>query len=98
MKRHFCSPRTRHERLKLALLANCRAGAVRRHCMVELAKRVGVFHSPESLEHDLIGYTMQITEPGTITRILNWALLVTKASEPVPVPVFIPHHQLRLAA
>lgn len=98
MKRRLQSPMVRRQRLYLAIAANVRAGGIRRSCMTALAKKVGVYHSPKSLETDLLLYAGDLIDSGSVTRLLNWSLQVIKAKNEIPPPVFIPKQQLAIAA
>ena len=98
MKRTSNNAVVLRQRLYLAIVADCRAGGVRRHCMKKLAEKVGAYHSMNTLESDLLLYAGDLMVPATVTRLFNWVRAVELAQQPIPVPAFLPRHQVALAA
>lgn len=97
MKRRF-STAVLKERTKLFIAENCRANQpVRNLGMETLAKAVGVYTNPQTVEMDLFTYMDQLDAPDLIRDLFDWSRNVAREHVIGDLPGTLPQFQLELA-
>jgi len=83
-------------RLKLYIAAHCRSDMpVRNKGMEILAKQIGVYTNPRTIEGDLFAYVDQLDSPSEIDSLFCWNKILAKDGVIDRVPS-LPQFQLEL--
>lgn len=96
MKNHQPSSPVIKSRLKLYIAAHCRSDMpVRNKGMEVLAKNVGVYTNPRTIEGDLFAYVEQLHSSSIIETLFYWNKVLAKEGVIDKVPT-LPLFQLEL--